>query len=76
METAEKCAAEILHGLSFNKQMQAKKTRDLSGGWEMRIALARALFVKSFVIYINKFVMMLCKKLCNLQHQIFNDALL
>ena len=43
METAEKCAAKILHGLSFNKQMQAKKSRDLSGGWEMRIALTRAL---------------------------------
>jgi len=38
-------AAKILHGLGFDKEMQAKKTRDFSGGWRMRIALARALFV-------------------------------
>ncbi|KAI3903021.1 hypothetical protein MKW92_027556, partial [Papaver armeniacum] len=40
--TAEKPLAEILFGLGFNKMMQAKKTRDFSGGWRMRIALARA----------------------------------
>ncbi|KAL5201361.1 hypothetical protein ABZP36_035715 [Zizania latifolia] len=39
--TAEKRAADILFGLGFNKQIQAKKTRDFSaGGWRMRIALA------------------------------------
>jgi ATP-binding cassette subfamily F protein 2 len=30
--TIEKRAAEILFGLGFNKQLQAKKTRDFSGG--------------------------------------------
>ena len=38
---AEVRAASILHGLGFTKHMQAKRTRDFSGGWRMRIALAR-----------------------------------
>ena len=32
-------------GLGFDKDMQRKKTREFSGGWRMRIALARALFI-------------------------------
>ena len=43
--TTEARAAQLLHGLGFTKAMQAKRTRDFSGGWRMRIALARALFV-------------------------------
>jgi ATPase subunit of ABC transporter with duplicated ATPase domains len=43
--TTEARAAQLLHGLGFTKAMQAKATRDFSGGWRMRIALARALFV-------------------------------
>ena len=43
--TTEARAAQLLHGLGFTKTMQAKATRDFSGGWRMRIALARALFV-------------------------------
>ena len=43
--TTEARAAQLLHGLGFTKTMQKKKTRDFSGGWRMRIALARALFV-------------------------------
>ncbi|KAK9798574.1 hypothetical protein WJX73_000569 [Symbiochloris irregularis] len=43
--TTEPRAAQLLHGLGFTKRMQAKKTRDFSGGWRMRISLARALFV-------------------------------
>ena len=44
-DMAEVRAASILHGLGFNKSMQATRTRDFSGGWRMRISLARALFV-------------------------------
>jgi len=43
--SAEARAAAILSGLQFTTEMQKKKTREFSGGWRMRISLARALFV-------------------------------
>ncbi|XVE79808.1 hypothetical protein DITRI_Ditri14bG0085800 [Diplodiscus trichospermus] len=52
--TAEKRAAEILFGLGFNKKMQAKKTRDFSGGWRMRIALARAIFMNPTILLLDE----------------------
>ncbi|NP_001307418.1 hypothetical protein Zm00014a_036241 [Zea mays] len=52
--TAEKRAAEILFGLGFDKQMQAKKTKDFSGGWRMRIALARALFMNPTILLLDE----------------------
>ncbi|XP_077226781.1 ABC transporter F family member 1-like [Tasmannia lanceolata] len=52
--TAEKRAAEILFGLGFSKKMQAKKTQDFSGGWRMRIALARALFMNPTILLLDE----------------------
>lgn len=40
-DTAEARAANILHGLGFTPKMQRTPTKDFSGGWRMRIALAR-----------------------------------
>lgn len=45
VSTAETRAASLLHGLGFTPEMQQKKTREFSGGWRMRISLARALFI-------------------------------
>lgn len=44
--TAEVRASSILHGLGFTQNMQQMMTKEFSGGWRMRIALARALFIK------------------------------
>ena len=43
---AEARATTILHGLGFTTTMQGMKTKEFSGGWRMRVALARALFIQ------------------------------
>lgn len=49
--TAEARASHILFGLGFTHEMQQKMCKDFSGGWRMRVALARALFLSpSFLL--------------------------
>lgn len=54
VETAAKRAGIILHGLGFSKDMQQKQTKDFSGGWRMRIALAKALFVRPTMLLLDE----------------------
>jgi ATP-binding cassette subfamily F protein 2 len=46
-------ASLILTGLGFNKKTISKKTKDMSGGWRMRVALAKALFVKPSLLLLD-----------------------
>ena len=52
--TFESKAAALLHGLGFDQKMMAKATKDMSCGWRMRVALARALFIKPHLLLLDE----------------------
>jgi len=53
-DTAEVRARIILKGLGFTHEMQSKKTADFSGGWRMRVSLARALFIQPVCLLLDE----------------------
>uniref|UniRef100_A0A9J7Y8J9 ATP-binding cassette, sub-family F (GCN20), member 2b n=1 Tax=Cyprinus carpio carpio TaxID=630221 RepID=A0A9J7Y8J9_CYPCA len=53
-DKAEVRASRILFGLGFTPAMQQKKLKDFSGGWRMRVSLARALFIKPFMLLLDE----------------------
>ena len=47
-------AGELLFGLGFSQTMMHRATKDMSGGWRMRVALAQALFVKPTLLVLDE----------------------
>ncbi|PNW88567.1 hypothetical protein CHLRE_01g034950v5 [Chlamydomonas reinhardtii] len=52
--SAESRASKILHGLGFTEGMQRRSTQSFSGGWRMRISLARALYIQPTLLLLDE----------------------
>ena len=52
--TARSRAEQLLHGLGFSHDQVTKNVRDFSGGWRMRLNLARTLMCPSDILFLDE----------------------
>ena len=52
--TARSRAEQLMHGLGFSQQELEKNVRDFSGGWRMRLNLARTLMCPSDIMLLDE----------------------